>query len=123
METFAVAPLLGAELMEIMGLDGLSIQNPENYNKYLEVAKYFSRFEDATNVARMVSRNTPLKDRLDKMLEYTRLRRSLDETRAKKAELPSADLATNDTPEMAELRTQLDTQENFILNELAYYER
>lgn len=118
METFSVPPLLGAEIMDILGLDALSIRTPEYYRKYTEIAEFFGRFEDATSILRMITRGTIPKERLAKVHEYTNLRKQLDDVRGKIKDLPSDNLATSNPT----VRQALQTQEHALLTELAHYE-
>lgn len=120
MDSFEVSPLIGQEIIQAMGYDGFSIQTPENYKKYLAVAKYLARYEDGTQIAKMVTRATPLQDKANKLFEYVSLRKDLDEVRQKIGELPES--IGEESEEVQSQRTEYGEQENRLLNELAWYE-
>lgn len=122
METFSsanIAPEIGMEIIQALGINGLDLQNPETYNKYNEIAKYFGKFQDAPAIARMVARKSPYGEKIDKVLEYVRLRKSLDQVRSELNGLPPADTITSETDE---LRNELTSREAGIINEIKLYE-
>lgn len=122
METFVVPPLIGQQIMEIMGFDGLSIQSPDNYRRYLDVAQYLGKFEDGIQIARIVTRGAKPDERASKLAEYVNLRKQLENVRGKLKELPSENLVTSENLEVKQQREQYQMQESSILNEIAYYE-
>lgn len=113
-----ISPEAGAELLIALGLDAFEIQKPEILRKYLEIARYFEKFSDGAQVARIVGKNANKVEKLDKVLEYTMLRRSLDEVRARKSELPSSDTVTGETPEALALAAE----EAKLIQEIRMYE-
>ena len=126
MDTFSqaqIAPEVGAELAGILGVTGLDLQVPDVYAKYSEITAYFSRFQDAPAIARMVARHSPLKEKLAKVHEYVGLRQSLDVLREQVKSLPLADTISGDSPEMRSLRSELEAKEYQLVNELSQYER
>lgn len=126
MDTFSqaqIAPDVGAELAGILGITGMDLSVPDVYAKYAEIAAYFSRFQDAPAVARMVARRATHKERLAKVHEYVKLRKELDVLKEQVKNLPSADTISGDTPENRALRDELATKEYQLVNELSYYER
>jgi hypothetical protein len=126
MDTFSqaqIAPEVGAELASILGVTGLDLSVPDVYAKYSEITAYFSRFQDAPAIARMVARHAPLKEKLAKVHEYVSLRQSLDVLREQVKSLPLADTISGDSPEMRSLRSELEAKEYQLVNELSQYER
>lgn len=122
MESFVVPPLIGQQIMEVMGYDGLSIQTPENYRKYLDVAQFLGRFDDGVQIARIVARGTTPKERADKLFEYVSLRKQLESVRSQMKELPSENLVTSQNPDVQTKRQEFLNQESFLLSEIALYE-
>jgi len=110
-----LSPTQGVELLGALGMDAWDLQNPDKYAKYLVVAKYLERFEDGALIARTIGRDTLKGERIDKILEYVNLRRSLDEVRAKKSTLTN--LLTDE-----EERVRVEGEEKVLLNELMQYE-
>lgn len=123
MDTFSnISPEVGTQLLEILGVSSLDLQTPEVFAKYEYIAKYFSKFQDAPAVARMVSRSTPTKEKLAKVYEYVSLRKELDILRESLKNIPSSDTITGDTEENNSARMELQTKESNILNEIQRYE-
>lgn len=126
MDTFShanVAPELGVELMDAIGVTALDLQTPDVYQKWGEIAKYMTKFQDAPAIARMVGRHAPLKERLAKVYEYVQLRRTLDGVRKRIGELPSTDTITGENLETRMLREELAREEMAVVNELQRYEQ
>jgi hypothetical protein len=108
----------GTELLNALGLDGWEIQKPDVWSKYLEIAKYFEKFADGANIARLVARSSPKGEKLNKVLEYMSLRKQLDAVREQRALLPNEDTVSGETPEALELQNQ----ENKLIQEIRLYE-
>ena len=108
-----ISPTLGAELMNTLGLDALSIQNPALLRRFLDVAEYIGKFEDGLHVARIVTSKATPKDRLDKMWDYVRLRKEM-------AVLQSEIDALS--PEMVEERDRLQAEQQKQLATIGLYE-
>ena len=109
--------------MHSLGIDALDIQNPEVFRKYIEVSSYLGRYEDAGVIVRMVSRNTPLNERLQKVWEYVGLRNTLDSVKKRKAELPPHGTISSESEDTKALRESLTAQEYSLINEIIRYER
>jgi hypothetical protein len=125
MDTFSqanVAPDVGAELMDALGINSLDIQTPDVYHRFTDIAKYLSRFSDAPAIARMVSHGTPTKEKLAKMYEYVGLRKQLDVIREEMKKLPSTDTITGEAPEIRTRREELQMNEYRVIEEIKRYE-
>ena len=117
-----IAPDIGVELAFASGVNALDLQTPEISSKFNEVVKYFNKFQDAAAIARMVSRGTQTKDKLSKIYEYVGLRKELDSIRESLKKLPSSDTVTGDTEKNRKLRSELQSKEIGLLNEIQRYE-
>lgn len=117
-----VSPEIGAELVDILGINALDLQTPEKAAKYKIVAEYFKRFSDAPGLARRVTRNVAPDERLDKMLQYTILRKNLDVLRSELNQLPSEDTISSEDPEAKQYRENLVAREQQMINEIELYE-
>lgn len=115
-----ISPEVGTELVQSLGLDAYELQKPDISTKFSEIAAYFSRFEDGPSVARIVSRGAPRVDKLSKVWEYVQLRKSLDEVRQQKADIPHFDMIKDETGE--DKVTMLVKKERKLLEEIALYE-
>ena len=80
-----IGAIEGTELLNALGLDGWEIQKPDVWSKYLEIAKYFEKFTDGANIARLVARSSPKGEKINKVLEYMNLRKQLDAVREQRA--------------------------------------
>lgn len=115
-------PEIGTQLIEIMGINAMDLQTPSVASKYKIIAEYFGRFEDAPALARRITKSARGGEKLDRLLQYTLLRKDLDGVRSQLNELPSQDTITSEDPEVADLRSGLSDQEARIINEIQYYE-
>lgn len=122
MESFEVDPLVGQKIMQAMGFDGFSIQNPENYKRYTEVAKYLSKFEDGAQIAQIVTRATKPQDRAAKLFEYVALRKDLENIRQQLRDMPSDNLISAEDTELQDQKRSYQDQEAHLLNEISMYE-
>lgn len=117
-----ISPVEGTELIEALGLDAWELQKPDVFKMYLDVAKYLEKFSDAGMIARTVGRSAPKAEKLAKMAEYVALRKSLDEVRQARAELPKIDMISSETPELLQKRQELDSREASLISEIRRYE-
>lgn len=125
MDTFSqanISPEVGTEIAQAVGITALDLQTPDVYAKYSEITGYFKNFQDAPAIARMVARNAPLKEKLAKVYEYVGLRKELDIVRKSLQEMPSTDTITGDTEENRMRRSELQSKEVSLLNEIQRYE-
>lgn len=113
-----IGPLEGTELMQALNLTAWDIQKPDVLRKYLDVADYFKKFSDGAQIARLVSKNSLNVEKIDKVLEYIGLRKQLDAVRERKAQLPSTDTISGETPEALEIQAE----EGRLIQEIKLYE-
>lgn len=117
-----ISPEQGAELVDILGINAMDLQTPDKAAKYKIIAEYFKRFSDAPGLARRVTRNVAPDERLDKMMQYTILRKNLDVLRNELNKLPPQDTITSEDPEARELRENLVAREQQMVKEIELYE-
>lgn len=117
-----ISPQDGAELIGILGITALDLQTPDKAAKYKLIAEYFKKFSDGPALARRITRNVAPDGRLDKIMQYTLLRKDLDAVRSQLNELPSQDTIMSEDPNIGARRNDLMQQEARIVNEIQYYE-
>jgi hypothetical protein len=118
-----ISPETGTELVQALGLDAFELQKPDVLARYLEIARYLATFTDGPHVARTVARKEIKSDRLMKVWEYVSLRRSLDEVRKAKSELPKNDMISDEAPEILLKRQEIESREQSLVTELQRYEQ
>ena len=117
-----ISPENGAELVDILGINALDLQTPDKAAKYKIIAEYFKRFNDSTGLARRITRNVAPDERLDKMMQYTILRKNLDMLRGELNQLPSEDTITSEDPDTQAYRANLVARERQMVSEIELYE-
>lgn len=104
----------GMEIMRLLGIDALSIKNPEVFKKYDEISSYLSKYANGLHVARMVTAGSGVHDKMDKLWQYVQLRKQLDE---KQREIDAL------APELNEERDKAEGERLSLVSELTMYER
>lgn len=113
-----ISPTEGTELLQALGLDAWELQKPDVLRRFLDVAKYFEKFPDGVEIARLVARNALKGEKLDKVYEYMGLRESLDSVRKIIAEQPTDNTVSAETPELLNLKAE----EARLMSEIRLYE-
>lgn len=117
-KSMAVNPVTASEIMEALDVDLDTLSSPKIMKKLEEVIKFLSPYEDRLSIIRKLTTGKPGINKLDHLLEYSRIRRD----HAKKKDQLDATDEMEQTDEVKALRLIKQEQVASLEEQLAIFE-